>query len=292
MNIDIFKMIIAIVQTGSISGAAQQLGYAQSNISARVHQLETDLQTTIFYRTNRGVLLTPSGKMLYQRAIKIVDLTEDTINQLQHPKDVEGSLTIGTLQSASITYLPPILTKYYRQFPKVQLAIETGNPLENIQQVLNYELDGAVIGENIDLTNLISIPLATEDLCLVSATPDIPDLAEASFLVFQEGCVYREVVENWLGSMDLKINHPVEFNYLDAVMASACAGLGIAIVPKKIAKTFVDNGLLYTHKLPQEFSSIQLSFIYREDHFINRPFEEFINLLKQPKKQPELSQID
>lgn len=292
MNIDTFKMIIAIVQTGSISGAAQQLGYAQSNISARVHQLEDNLQTTIFYRTNRGVLLTPSGKKLYQRATKIVDLTEDTINQLQHPKAVEGSLKIGTLQSASISYLPPILTKYYRKFPKVKLTIETGNPLENIQQVLNYELDGAVIGENIDKTDLISLPLATEELCLVSACPEIPDLSEASFLVFQEGCVYREVVENWLGSMDLKINHPIEFNYLDAVMASACAGLGIAIVPKKIAEPFVNSNLIYTHELPAEFASIQLDFIYRKDHFISRPFEEFINILKQTKKQSELSPVD
>ncbi|CAJ1195247.1 HTH-type transcriptional regulator YofA [Companilactobacillus paralimentarius] len=280
MNIDTFKMIIAIVQTGSISGAAQQLGYAQSNISARVHQLETELRTTIFYRTNRGVILTDAGKEFYNRAINIVDLTEDTINQMKHPNEVEGDLRIGTLQSASATFLPPILTEYYRNFPKVRLAIETSNPMENIQQVLNYELDGAVIGENIDKTDLVSIPLVTEELCLVSASPEIGDLNTASFLVFSTGCIYREVTETWLRSQNISIHHPIEFNYLDAIMASVCSGLGISIVPKKIAQPFVERKLLYMTELPAEFSSIQLDFIYRKDHFINRPFEEFIKLLK------------
>ena len=291
MNIDTFKMIIAIVQTGSISKAAEQLGYAQSNISARVHQLETDLHTTIFYRTNRGVILTDAGNRFYERAIKIVSLTEDTINQMKHPSIVEGKLTIGTLQSASISYLPPILKEYYQKFPKVKLAINTGNPLENIDQVLNYELDGAVIGENIDKTDVESIPLAIEDLCLVSASPQKSDLEEASFLVFQKGCVYRELVENWLASLGLKINHPIEFNYLDAVMASVCSGLGISVVPKKIAQSFADNGLLYMTELPDKFNSIELDFIYRKDHFIDRPFAEFTNILKAHslKKNDQIS---
>ncbi len=280
MNTDTFKMIIAIVQTGSISGAASQLGYAQSNISARVHQLESELNTTIFYRTNRGVILTPSGEKFYRRAVKIVDLTEDIINQMKHPENVEGELKIGTLQSASETYLPPILTKYFHQYPKVKLNIQTGNPMENIRQVLNYELDGAVVGENIDLTYLFAIPLVKEDLCIISATDTLPELNNASFLVFSEGCIYREITEDWLSEQGLKLHHPIEFNYLDAVLASACAGLGISIVPKKIAQPFVNRGLLYLTELPEAFSKVQLSFIYRKDHFINKPFEEFIKLIK------------
>jgi len=281
MNIETFKMIIAIVQTGSISGAAQQLGYAQSNISARVHQLEVDLRTTIFYRTNRGVILTDAGKEFYKRASSIVDMTEDTINQMKHPTKVEGHLRIGTLQSASATFLPPILTEYYRKFPKVRLAIETGNPSNNVQQVLDYEIDGAVVGENIDKKELISIPLVTEELCLISASPETPDLKTASFLVFTTGCIYRKTTEDWLHSQNISLHHPIEFNYLDAIMASVCAGLGISIVPKKIAQSYVDRNLLYMTELPEEFSTVQLDFIYRKDHFVNRPFEEFIKMLKE-----------
>ncbi|MFC6177203.1 LysR family transcriptional regulator [Companilactobacillus huachuanensis] len=288
MNIDTFKMIIAIVQTGSISGAAQQLGYAQSNISARVHQLETELRTTIFYRTNRGVILTDAGKKFYNRASNIVDLTEDTINQMKHPTKVEGNLRIGTLQSASETFLPPILTKYYHKFPKVRLAIKTGNPIDNVQQVLDYEIDGAIVGENIDKRDLISIPLVTEELCLISASPKTPDLKTASFLVFTVGCVYRKTTEDWLHSQNLNLHHPIEFNYLDAIMASVCAGLGISIVPKEIAQSYVDRKLLYMTELPKEFSSVQLDFIYRKDHFVNRPFEEFIKMLKNHSDSQQL----
>ncbi|CAJ1178569.1 LysR family transcriptional regulator [Companilactobacillus paralimentarius] len=280
MNIDTFKMIIAIAQSGSISGAADQLGYAQSNISARVHQLEADLETSLFYRTNRGVILTDDGNKFYKKAVEIVNLTEDTINQLQHPKVIEGDLKIGTLQAASATYLPPILTQYHQAFPKVRLTIETGNPTDNIDHVLDYELNGAVIGENIENPALNFIPLTKEKLCIVSVTPELPDLKTAPFLVFQTGCVYRDVVDDWLKAQGLVMHEAIEFNYLDAVMASACAGLGIAIVPEKVADTFVKNHLLYKTELPADFSEIQLRFIYRKDYLINKPFEEFINILK------------
>lgn len=280
MNIDTFKMIIAIAQSGSISGAADQLGYAQSNISAKVQQLEANLETPLFYRTNRGVILTDAGNKFYKKAVEIVNLTEDAINQVQHPKIIEGDLKIGTLQAASATYLPPILTKYHQAFPKVRLTIETGNPMDNINHVLNYELNGAVIGENVESSDLNFIPLTKEKLCLVSTTKKLPDLATAPFLVFQTGCVYRDVVDGWLKSQGLAIHEAIEFNYLDAIMASACAGLGLAIVPQKVAAPFIENHLLYETELPEEFSEIQLRFIYRKDYLINKPFKEFINILK------------
>lgn len=279
MNIETFKMIIAIVQTGTFSGAGEQLGYAQSNISARVHQLEDSLQTPIFYRTNRGVVLTSAGQSFYQRAIRIVDLTEDTIHFMKSPDIVNGDLRIGTLQPASTTYLPSILTKYHQAFPKVKLTIETGNTNENLERVLDYRLSGAVIGGEVDDPALCKIPLATEELCLISANDERPDLKTASLLVFPQGCVYRKTLETWLSYRRVTVQRPIEFNYLNAILASVSAGLGISVVPKAVAQPFVDSHAMSMTSLPKQFATIPLSFIYRKDHVIDRAFGEFTKIL-------------
>ncbi|MQS76450.1 LysR family transcriptional regulator [Companilactobacillus halodurans] len=279
MNIDTLKMIITIARTGTISAAATQLGYAQSNISSRLRQLENKLGTTIFYRTNRGVILTEDGKQFYQRAIQIVNLTEDTVNQLRRPRDIEGDLHIGTLQTASTTYLPAILTKYHQTFPKVNLAIEAHHRIKNIQQVLNHELDGAVVGEINQADKLTTIPLSKEKLCLISNSDKMPDFKTTPFLTFPIGCVYREVADKWFASKSMKAPQLIQFNYLDAILASVCSGLGASIVPKKTAQPYVFEGLINTFPLPAEFSTIQLDFIYRDDYIVNKPFEKFIDIL-------------
>lgn len=279
MNIDTLKVIIAIVRTGTISGAASQLDYAQSNISTKVQQLEESLQTKIFYRTNRGVILTTAGKVFYKRAVQIVNLTNGTLELLKNPGVIEGDMRIGALQPVSTTYLPPILTQYHRLFPKVRLTIDTGNTYENIEKVLNYELSGAVVGGEINNSELNAIPLIDEELCLITSKSQMPDLKTVPLLVFPTGCVYRKTLETWLSSRKVKIQQPIEFNYLNAILASVVAGLGISVVPKSVAKPFVQNQSMTAIDLPKRFAKVPLSFIYRKDHVIDRPFDEFTKVL-------------
>lgn len=159
MNTDTLKMFIIISQRGSISQAAEELGYAQSNISTKVHQLEVELGTTLFYRNNRGITLTDSGKHLYKQAIKIVGLTEETINSFKHPDQINGELKIGTLQTAASSFLPKVLSTYHQKNPQVKLSIQTGTTLKSAEAVANYELDGAIIGGRISDPNLMAVPL-------------------------------------------------------------------------------------------------------------------------------------
>lgn len=281
MNIDALKMFVTIVQEGSISKAAQEMGYAQSNISTKVHNLELELKTQLFYRTARGVTLTKAGELLYGQAIKIIKLNSETINKLQHPQSVVGSLKIGTLQTAASTFLPQILSNYHQSIPDVELSIQTGTTLVNTKRILDYQLDGAIIGGRIDEKNLISIPIMTEKLCLITAKNMPLDIEKDSLLVFPVGCAYRKALESWLDSKQTMIHHPIEFNYLNAIIASVSAGLGISVFPERVAQPYLDTNVIQKIDLPKDFSSLPVSFIYRQDYVINPAFTEFIKEIKR-----------
>lgn len=280
MNTNTLKMFITITQKGSISGAAEEMGYAQSNISTKLRQLENDLNTKLFFRTNRGITLTDSGKEFYAKAIKIVSLTDDAINQLQHPEQIHGSLKIGTLQTAASTFLPQILSNFHQQNPHVELSIETGTTLLSAQRVLNYELDGAIIGGKVSEQKLVTLPLMSEKLCLVTANTNDIDIKNSSLLVFPVGCAYRKTLESWLDSQQIMIHHPIEFNYLNAIIASVSAGLGISLLPQKVVQPYLDQGTLKSIKLPDQFSTLPISFIYRKDYIITHSFKQFLENIK------------
>ncbi|MDO7796462.1 LysR substrate-binding domain-containing protein [Lactiplantibacillus plantarum] len=280
MNTETLTMFITVAQAGSISAAAVQLGYAQSNISTKIKQLENTLHTQLFYRNNRGIILTATGQQLLQQAIKIVQLTDKTIADIQHPNDVHGQLHIGTLQTAASTFLPQVLSRYHRQQTKVTLTIQTGTTLASTQSVLNYQLDGAIIGGQISTTDLTVMPLMQESLCLITANSSNIDIQHSPILVFPVGCAYRNTLERWLDSQKITLHQPIEFDYLNAMIASVSAGLGITILPKRVVQPYLEAGAISALALPEPFASLPISFIYRHDYIISRPLERFIAELK------------
>ena len=106
MDLHALNIFKSVAEKGSISQAARDLNYAQSNITTKIQQLENDLQTTLFYRNNRGTTLTSKGKVLLTYAENIFNLIEETVKVMQDNQIPQGPLSIGSMET---TYHP-----YYR----------------------------------------------------------------------------------------------------------------------------------------------------------------------------------
>jgi DNA-binding transcriptional LysR family regulator len=73
-----FEFVIAVFESGAFARAAIKLGTVQSNVSARIGELETALGVKLFVRQRHGVDPTPQGARLYRRAKHIIALADDT----------------------------------------------------------------------------------------------------------------------------------------------------------------------------------------------------------------------
>ncbi|MDF7639858.1 LysR family transcriptional regulator [Lactobacillus sp. ESL0791] len=71
MNLNDLKIFRSIYELGSLNKAAQALGYAQSNVTARLQSLEKEFATTLFLRTQKGVMPTKAGRILYSASLNI-----------------------------------------------------------------------------------------------------------------------------------------------------------------------------------------------------------------------------
>ncbi|MFT3654464.1 HTH-type transcriptional regulator HdfR [Bacillus sp. B01(2024)] len=95
------KIFQAVARKGSISKAAESLHYVQSNVTNRIQQLERQLQTQLFYRTNRGMTLTPAGESLLKDADRILQLLYEAQKNAQEAGHPNGPLRIGSLETGS-----------------------------------------------------------------------------------------------------------------------------------------------------------------------------------------------
>ncbi|WP_248926111.1 LysR family transcriptional regulator [Paenibacillus hamazuiensis] len=275
------RVFQAVAREGSITKAAIRLGYVQSNVTARIRQLEAELGTPLFFRHNRGMTLSSSGKTLLAYADKIVGLLDEATKALSSVNEPGGPLTIGSSQTAAAVRLPHLLASYYGLHPNVLLTLTTGPTSFLMEKVLQYELDGAFIGCQCTHPELRSFPAFDEELVIVSvpSVTDLEDAVKRPILVLGRGCSYRDLLEQWLHSRGLTQSVIMEFGTLEAILGGVTAGLGISMLPHAVIRKLEAEGKLRAHELPESIRHVKTEFIVRKDSFMTGALRALIDLL-------------
>lgn len=284
MDIQSMRIFQTVAKTGSFSAAAHELNYAQSNIPVKIQQLEADLKTTLFYRHNRGITLTPKGTLLLQYTEEILNLIEKTSSAMLEDGIARGPLSIGSMETVAAVYLPELLANYHKNFSEVSLTLHTGTTADILEMLLSHNIDLAFVTGPIHHPDLVQVPFKNEDLVLVTGRTqdDIhswKDMANHTLLVFPYGCTYRKTLEGFLMHEGITPARIIEFNSLSAMISSICSGLGMSLLPSSVVANYINDELMSTFPIPEVYSVIPTVIVYRKDHFINAAFQAFLNLL-------------
>src|SRR5690606_19636524 len=110
-DLEIFQKV---AEKGTITEAAKELNYVQSNITSRIRKLESEMNTPLFNRHSRGMTLTPEGKKLLEYSEKILSLTNEMKKVVQSGAEPAGKLTIGSVET--VIKLPVILSSYNKKY--------------------------------------------------------------------------------------------------------------------------------------------------------------------------------
>ncbi|EGO63774.1 LysR family transcriptional regulator [Acetonema longum] len=285
MDLDDIKVFREVALHGSMTQAAEALGYAQSSVTARIRKLEAELRVTLFYRNAKGVQLTPSGQIFQEQGFKITQLIEELYTQL-HPSEVPGGLLhIGAMETTAATRLPSLLKKYHSLHDQVELSLQTGPTDYLINQVLNYELDLAFVGTTINHPEIIETESFKEEMVLVAEKKDHPqDILEIiksrTILVFRPGCYYRSLLEQYLRETAFIPFRRFEFGSLEAIIGGVSAGIGISLLPKSVIEDKLQSGALAAYELPPHLRMCTTMLIQRKDTIPTAAITNFVDLIK------------
>lgn len=148
---------------GSYAAAASALGVSPSAISKSVQRLEQRLGVSLFTRTTRALTLTPEGRELFERALKLLNDAE-AIEQVATAARSEpsGTLRIAASLPIGIHLIAPALPAFCHLYPKVTVDLRLG---DQIVDMIEQGIDVAVrIGDLAD-SRLLSRKLAPHRLC-------------------------------------------------------------------------------------------------------------------------------
>ncbi|MEO2225603.1 LysR family transcriptional regulator [Priestia megaterium] len=291
MDIQSLRIFKSVAEYGSISKAAKELNYAQSNITTRMQQLENSLQTVLFYRHNKGVTLTAKGELLITYADKIFRLLDETKEVMRDQEEPQGPLSIGSMETTAAVHLPRFLSRYHSVYPQVDLNLKTGPTSQHIEAVLNYKLDGAFVSGPLSHPDLITKKVFSEELVLVGNSLLAQSLKshkvdDLTLLVLHKGCFYREKLKHWLHEEGAIPSKVMEFGSLDALMGCIAAGLGVTLLPLSIVQRYIYLENVTHYPIPEKFSLVDTLFIYRTDVTFSTPLIKFVEMFQEERISP------
>jgi len=275
MDLSDLRLFRAIVEEGSVTRAAQRLNTVQSNVTTRLRLLEEKLGTPLFDRINRRLVITPAGTLLDSYADRLLSLADEARDAVRSANAPQGVLRLGSMETTAATRLPSAIADFRRRHPQVELRLTTSHTAGLVQDVLNHQLDAALVAGPVVHPDLEQLPVVIEDLVLISAADWAPietstDLARrgpVELITFREGCSYRQRLLDWLWREGVPVARSSTFGTFEGILGCVAAGMGVSLVPRAIlgperAGTGMAQPTLRVHPLPPEVAKVTTLMVW------------------------------
>lgn len=270
MELSALRIFKAVAEEGSVTLAASRLNRVQSNVSARLTQLEDSLGVALFLRSGRKLQITAEGSRLLAYADRLLQLADEAQAAVQPDQKPSGQLRIGSMETTAAARLPQVLAAFHRKHPHVDLILDTAPTDQLLEGVLRHRLDVVLAAGPVPHAELACVPAFEEELVLITCHDHLPvaspqDVARRNLLVFRSGCTYRRRLEAWFAEGDVAPARVSEFGTYEAILGCVAAGMGVAIMPKEILNQRKLARTIRQHALPPHIAHVETLLVWRKD---------------------------
>lgn len=284
---------VRVMESGSITAAAERMNSSKSVLSRRISNLESALGVELFQRSTRHVKPTDNGDAFYERMIPLIHEINQTVERLSTTgeKSLRGQLRITAPMSFGAMYLGPVIAEFAQRHSGLELAIDYEDRLVDLVQ------GGYDIG--IRIGHLRDSSLRARKLCdcprVVVCSPSYVEAhgepQSVAELANHQGIDYAYVHANrlWQFEPEGKGGSPVNvsmrsrivINNGGAMREMAIAGLGIASLPIFLAADGLREGSLVQILRNYRLTPYTISAVYPPTHHVSTKVRTFINFLVQ-----------
>ncbi|SFG09377.1 DNA-binding transcriptional regulator, LysR family [Desulfotomaculum arcticum] len=241
MNIQKYEAFLKTVEYGSLTKAAQVLGYTQSAISHMLNALESEWGVTLLLRDRSGVCITSNGLQLLPIVRNVCNANRELISKVRELHGLEsGTIRIGTFTSVSVNWLPNMIKNFNRKYPNINFELLHGD----YNQIENWVMEGRADCGFLRLpprADLESIFLEQDRLMVILPEQHpladyeffpIKKLTEEPFILVEAGPINEisEIFERNHIRPNVRFTAKEDF----AIISMVESGLGISILPELV----------------------------------------------------------
>lgn len=282
-----------IVELGSFVKAAHFEGYTQSTVTTHIQLLEKEFNTSLFDRYGHKLTLTTDGEILYEYAVKIIQLADDANNAMAKSHSPRGTLIIGMPESLCVYYLLDLFKEYRLLYPDVELKFKFGVCSDFRDWLRKKNIDLAFFLEK-DVTDcdLTSKFLWSEQIVMV-ASPDhvlatrehveANDLKEETLILVESGSNYRMMLEKSLEKVASRSRNVLEVCQIQAIKEMVISNLGVTVLPFHAVKQELKNKKLVVLPWQDPDFKINAFLVHHKDKWLSSTIRSFMKLVLDKK---------
>lgn len=293
-NLSLYQVFYVTARHGNISHAAAELFTSQPAVSKSIQKLEDALQTTLFFRSSRGVTLTPDGKLLYaqvQEAFRSLESAEQAL-ALRHATGI-SSLKIGVSTTLCKYILLPYLGKFVQENPKIRVTIHCQSSYQTLEMLEEGQIDLGLIGHPFKKLSCHYRPLQKIHdtfVCTASCLEQFSDgihtqnllcaslASRAAFLLPDSQNITRQYIDAALKTTGIELSNILEVSTMDLLIEFSRIGLGIACVVREFVEEELRSGLLTEIRTIPEIPAREVGFICRKNEQDLEPIRQFLSM--------------
>ena len=167
------RCFLATFEHGSLTAAAEELGYAQPSVSEQIRALERSLDVELFHRVGRGVVPSAAGETLRPYAEQAVGAAEAARRAVQAVTSLEtGTIRFGIFGIARLYVTATLVSDVLARYPGVRVELIGQNSTEVLEDLRRGRIEAAMISAPQTSDGLAVIPVARDELVYLSADPD------------------------------------------------------------------------------------------------------------------------
>ncbi len=232
---DDLRLILAIFDAGSLSGAGRALGSSHATVFRKLNAIEQKLGVSLFQRHRSGYTPTVVGEQLAAAAhnidAQVNDLERSIIGQDLKPS---GTVRLTTLDSLLFGLLSPLLVSFQRDYPRISLEVSISNHLYDLSR---READVAIRPTSQPNEALFGRKVATLEFAVYGAKHLLPEDAKqvqfekCNWIGADEAMIYPELM-SWMSRRGLMQLSTYKVDSVLGMFAAACAGQGLCVLPR------------------------------------------------------------
>ncbi len=282
---------IHVVELGSFTKAAQQLGYSQSTVSFQIKQLEDELGCLLFERINHTINLTDKGHELVSYAHQIRTLTDDFKESIEEDEECSGHIHVVTPDSVCEEMINTHYIDFHTKFPSISVRFTTGDSaimldmLDHNEADVIITLDHRLYNKDYIIAKEQQLPMhfvaGSNSKFAGKKNLSIKDIINEPFILTEYGQGYRRVFDRELAKKSLEITPVLEIGRTDIITSMIAQSNMISYLPDFVTKPLIESGELTYLDVCDMNIDIWKQLIYHKNKWLSRSMKAFIDYVKE-----------
>lgn len=299
INLSLYRIFYAVALAGNISKAANELYISQPAISKAISKLEENLNTTLFIRKSRGVMLTKEGEILLdyiKTAFCALNEGEDAIKKIN--EFGIGHLTFGVSTTLCKYLLLHYLERFTKEYPHIRISIKCQSTFETLKLIEDHKIDIGLIGKpnhlkNIEFESIQEIEdvfvanqsyldnlLMREKITSINKKNSAKILETSNLMLLDEKNITRIFIDDYMKKYNIVTNQILEVSNMDLLIEFAKIGLGVGCVIKEFVAKELSDGSLIEIPLATPISRREVGFAVAKLSPQNDSLVKFMNFYR------------